>query len=130
MMTFSKTRNNKQYNWQILNYVEVNSVVVNNGFETLLNHFKHTINSNDTICYYTSRDWENANDYKCMKFVELKKPHVYWTIKTNRVKGHIVDEAYAKQICKTYDDSLSLVENMNNNGFYRIYDSGTLVLTM
>ena len=130
MMTFSKTRNNKQYNWQILNYIEVNSIVVDNGFDTLLNYFKYTINNNDTICYYASRDWENVNDYKCMKFVELKKPHVYWTIKSQRIKNYIVNEVYAKQICKTYNDSLSLVENMNNNGYYRIYDSGILLLTM
>jgi hypothetical protein len=36
MMTFSKTRNNKQYDWQILNYIEINSHIVDDGFKILM----------------------------------------------------------------------------------------------
>lgn len=129
MMTFSKTRNNKQYEWQILNYVEMNSFIVDNGFKTLIQAFIDDVNPSN-VCYYISRDWNCIEDYSnILNFVDVQKPRCYWTIGSNRIKSALINEDIAKELINSYDENKSLVQNMNNNKFFRIYDSGTIVFS-
>lgn len=129
MMTFSKTRNNKQYDWQILNYLEINSHIVDDGFKILIQKFKND-HIDSTVCFYASRDWENVNAFNgIMDLVSIKKPRVFWTISDIRIKGHDMTKSLAKSLCisNPYDDTKSMSQNLNANNIYRIYDSGTLV---
>lgn len=36
MLTASRTRHNKQFEWQVMNYIELNSLIVGNGFDALV----------------------------------------------------------------------------------------------
>ena len=127
MMTFSKTRNNKQYDWQILNYVEINSFSIENGFDILLTAFKND-HSKESICFYAMRDWYILSNYSnYMTFVEIKKPRMFWTVGDYRIKNQNMTKDFIMSVCKTYDFNKSPTQNLNANGIYRIYDSGALL---
>lgn len=128
MMTFSKTRNNKQYEWQILNYVEVNSFIVDGGFNKLYDAFVQDAMPK-SICMYVSRDWNTSRDFaECLRYVKTLDPKLYWTTcDRQRMKGTSITSANANSILCKYDSTKSFKQNMNDNGYYRIYDSGTLV---
>ena len=53
MMTFSRARNAKEHDWQILNYVEVNSFSIDGGFKCLLDAFVCDFNPTN-MCMHVS----------------------------------------------------------------------------
>ena len=127
MMTFSKTRHCKDYQWQILNYVELNSFIVDNGFKILLDEFIKNFNPS-SICLYASFDWTTKRTYEqYLDFVGFKSPRLYWIYERNRIKGTSINRENAIKLLNGYDASKSFVENMNSNKYYRIYDSGTIL---
>lgn len=128
MMTFSKARNNQQQcQWQILNYVEVNTFIIDNGFGALLDAFAKDYNAT-SIRLYASFDWATKSTYaKWMDFIACQDPRLYWTHNGERIKGTAISKDNAHSILETYDDTKPFQQNMNDNGYLRIYDSGTLV---
>lgn len=127
MMTFSKTRNNKQYEWQVLNYIEVNSFIVDNGFKTLLSCFIDDF-SPASIAMYASRDWTSKEDFiDTLDYVSIKKPRLFWAYGNCRIKGSSITSVNAHSFLQEYDSTKSFLENMNSNGYWRIYDSGTIL---
>ena len=127
MMTFSKTRNNKQYEWQVLNYVEVNSFIVDNGFKRLLSCFIDDF-SPASIAMYASRDWTSKEDFiDILDYSSIKKPRLFWAYGNCRIKGSSITSANAHAFLQEYDSTKSFLENMNSNGYWRIYDSGTVL---
>lgn len=127
MMTFSKTRNNKKWEWQILNYIEVNSFIVDDGFKTLLDAFANDVKPT-SVCLYASFDWNSVDDYTdVLDFIKIDNPRLFWTYDRHRVKDSAIDKKKMKTALKSYDESKTFVDNMNSNGYYRTYDSGTLM---
>ena len=128
MMTLSKARNNQnQCKWQILNYVELNSFIIDNGFEKLLDEFVKNFKA-DRIRLYASFDWITKDTYsKWMNFIGIQDPRLYWVHNGERIKGTTISINNASSILKSYDAAKSFQQNMNDNGYLRIYDSGTLV---
>ena len=128
MMTLSKTRNDKQHDWQILNYVEVNSIIVDGGFQMLLNAFMHHYFPT-SIVMRVSRDWNSIEDFiDSFDKAYVDKPRLYWTHDGCRIKGSTITQMNAHSILHQYDETKSFIQNMNDNKYYRIYDSGTIVL--
>ena len=127
MMTFSKTRNNKQYEWQILNYVEVNSFIVDGGFNILFNTFV-VDHSPKSISMYASRDWIVEDDFK-LSFDNacIKRPRLYWAHEGCRIRGTSISKSNASKVLPSYDASKPFLSNMNTNGYFRIYDSGIVL---
>ncbi len=129
LMTFSKTRHNQQYDWQILSYAEVNSFIILDGFAKLLKAFAND-HIGESICMYLSRDWNSIHDFdNIMKFERVDKPRFYWICNGVRIKGPSMTYASAKHLIDTYDDTMTLTQNMVNAGYYRVYDSGTMVFS-
>lgn len=128
MLTLSKTRNNKQYEWQILNYVEVNSFIVDNGLKVLVDEFCKDY-SPHSICMYASFDWATKDTYaEALDFKELLKPRLFWTTSDQRrIHDTSITKANVRDTLQKYDESKSFLQNMNDNKHYRIYDSGVLL---
>ena len=127
MMTFAKPRNKNGWQWQILNYLEVNSFIIDDGFQILFDAFVEE-NHAKSICLYATHDWNTKQSYNsCLSFIEEKDPRLYWMHGLNRIKSTSINASNVKSILKKYNDAASFLKNMNDNGYYRIYDSGTLV---
>lgn len=130
MMTLSKTKKDTIHEWQILNYIEMNSVIVENGFNVLLKAFCNDFKTH-SISYYLSRDWNLPEDIiENMSFSCINAPKMFWTKKQQRFKNSHFDKKDLKSFLDVVDDNKSFIQNMNDNGYYRIYDSGTMMFEM
>lgn len=128
MLTYARMRNcAHQSHWQILNYAEVNSFIVDGGFGILFNTFKDNVHPS-LVSMHALLDWETKDSFsKWLDFKRLDKPRLYWTHCTHRFKSTSINKSNARDVLQDYDAQKSFLQNMNDNGYYRIYDSGTLV---
>ena len=83
MMSFAKC-NNEKYEWEIVGYEEVNSIIVNHGFSSLLYNFVDKFNCS-RICCRISRDWNFIRSIdSSVKIINVTDPCMYWTKKQSR----------------------------------------------
>ena len=76
-----------------------------------------------------SRDWNAIEDFiGSFDKAYVDKPRLYWTHDGCRIKGSTITQMNAHSILHQYDETKSFIQNMNDNKYYRIYDSGTIVL--
>lgn len=80
---------------------------------------------------YASFDWHTEKSFSTsMSFVELKCPRLYWAHNMTRVNGASMTPSIASRTLESYDASKSFKQNMNDNKYYRIYDSGILLFKL
>ena len=131
IMTFSKPRFSKKYEWEILRYCDKTYTTVTNGTNRLLLEFEQQIHP-ESIVGYADRRWSNGNIYKNLGFelVSKTRPN-YWYFKNNHVDKLYSRLLFQKHLqaskLEIFDESLSEIENMRNNKFHRIFDCGNLV---
>lgn len=77
VMTFSHSRFNKKYNWELLRYCTVFNFNIIGGAGKLLSFFKQKYVG--SIISYADKRWSNGNLYKKLGFTELNdSPPNYW----------------------------------------------------
>lgn len=130
IMTFGKPRYNKQYEWELIRYCSKLNTQILGGSGKLLKAFEMQFKPKSLLSYADYR-WSIGKMYDSLGFKldHISEPN-YWYIKNticdrfSRVK---FQKFKLKKILKNFDDSLSEVENMQNNGYDRIFDCGNLV---
>lgn len=128
VMTFCKSRFNKDYSWELLRYSSNNSIV--GGASKLLKYFrKHYSGS---IISYSDIRWNTGTLYKTLGFELLRtsSPN-YWYFE-NKANAELhsrlkFQKHKLSSILKTFDASKTEADNMRDNGFRRIYDCGNYV---
>jgi hypothetical protein len=127
VMTFGVPRFNKNYDWELLRFCNKTNFSVVGGASKLLNHFIK--NHNSSIISYADRRWSDGNLYNQLGFVFLHNstPNYYYIIGTKRESRNKYQKHKLKKLLPIYDSLLSEKINMENNGYYRIYDCGNSV---
>lgn len=130
MMTFGKPRYNKKHEWELIRYCSLLGHQVVGGAGKLLKHFEKTFKPKSLLSYADYR-WSNGKMYDALGFKldYLSEPN-YWYVRSNMCKrfSRIAFQKHKlRSVLEHFDDSLSEVENMRNNGFDRIFDCGNLV---
>lgn len=129
LMTFSKPRFNKKYEWELVRFCNKLGYHVPGGASRLLKHFERAYNPK-SIVSYADRRWSQGNLYSKIgfKLVSASKPN-YWYFNSDKVLGSRVkyQKHNLSNILKTFDKSKSEWMNMKDNGFDRIFDCGNLV---
>jgi len=129
IMTFSKSRFSKKYDWELLRFCNVLNTSVIGGASRLLKCFR-TMKSGSIVSYADKRR-SDGNLYKQLGFTHShdSKPN-YWYFKN----GDILLESRVKyqkhklsSLLEQFDSVLSESENMYNNGYRKIYDCGNQV---
>jgi G:T-mismatch repair DNA endonuclease (very short patch repair protein) len=132
LMTFATPRFNENYEWELIRYATSQNIV--GGASRLLTHFERTIKPKSLISYADRRFTHTENNvyskigFKCNG---TSKPN-YFYINTNNkdiIKRYNAQKHKLSKFLENYDRSLTEVENMNNNGYYRVFDCGNLVFT-
>ena len=130
LMTFGKPRYNKQYEWELIRYCSLLNVQVIGGAGKLLKAFEMKCRPKSLLSYADYR-WSTGKMYESLGF---KLDHVsepnYWYVKSSiceRFSRIKFQKFKLKRLLDNFDNSLSEVENMRNNGFDRIFDCGNLV---
>ena len=130
IMTFSKPRFNKNYDYELIRFCNIIDTNVIGGASKLLKHFKSIYSG--SIISYANRRFSNGKLYETLGFKlinETEPNYMYYkgneTLSRNQCQKHKL-----KDILKDFDNNLSEHENMLNNGYHRVYDCGNLVYVL
>lgn len=133
VMTFGKSRYDKQYEWELLRFCSKVGLSIVGGASRLLNAFKLSYNPKSLISY-GNRRWCNfkSNVYDALGF-EYKKETLpnYFYVKDKKVYNRQNFQRHKLNKAFGYDFNPILTENeiMGLYGFSRVYDCGNLVYT-
>lgn len=126
-MTFGKSRFNKKAKWELVRFANKIDTIVVGGFSKLLNHFQK--NYVGSIVSYCDRSRSYGSVYLTHGF-ELQnnkiEPSYSWTDNHNVYNRLQFTRSTIKNKLKLFDEKLTVDENMFNNNFRIIYDSGQL----
>jgi hypothetical protein len=132
VMSFSKPRYNKNYEWEMIRECSKQNARVIGGKGKLLKYFERNYNP-QSIISYCDRRWFTGESYLKLGF-ELKeksKPSYFyfetnnWTVMINRLQ--LQKHKLSKIPGFQFDPLLTEWENMQLNGYNRIWDCGQLV---
>jgi len=128
VMTFSKSRFNKKYEYEIYRFANKLNTIIVGGASKLFKYFIRNYNPNSIITY-SDRRYFNGNIYEKLNFnfIENTTPSYYYfnnknpLLLENRMKfqKHKLDK-----ILTEYNENLTEWENMQLNGYDRIWDCG------
>ncbi len=129
--TFGKSRFSKTHTWELLRLASLPFFNVVGGASRILHtFFEHHMNQNDKIISYCHRRFSSGGVYKALSFnvKHITGPGFVYTHKgeyagsRNQWQKHMLHEKL-----KIFSPSLSENANMENNGYYRLWDCGQIV---
>ena len=130
LMTFGKPRFDKKHDWELLRFCNKLGYHIPGAASKLLKHFERSWHPKSIISY-ADRRWSRGKLYEALGF---KLDHAsgpnYWYFNKqslelySRVK---FQKHKLKNLLVNFDEKKTEVENMNANGFRRIFDCGNLV---
>jgi hypothetical protein len=122
LMTFNKSRYNKNYEWELVRFCNSKGFNVVGGFSKLLSYFKDRYSG--SIVSYADRRYSNGGVYSKngFKLIRVNKPGYYYVdnnylIRHNRMK-------FQKKLIGAYN--CTEYEKAREMGFNKIYDCGSL----
>ena len=129
LMTFSKPRFNKKYEYELIRFASKRNYTVIGGASKLWKYFVNKYNPKSVITY-ANRRFSNGDLYYKLgfNFIEKTQPN-YFYFKHGKFKlyNRIKFQKHKlNDILEVYDENLSEAENMFNNKYRRIYDCGNL----
>ena len=129
VITFCKSRYNKSYDWELSRFCIKQNTSVIGGFSKLLKHF---VNMNlGTIISYADRLYSIGNMYikNGFKLLHTNKPSYYYVAKNSEILIH-KSKFRKSKICNDSNRHLTEEEIMFDNGYSKVFDSGTLAFVL
>lgn len=129
VMTFGKSRFNKNYQYELIRYATLSGYRVIGGAGKLLKYFERTYNP-DSIITYVDRRYSQGNMYLKLGFMfsHNSKPNYWWIKGTQKLTRYQCQKHKLKNILgDKFNPQLSENENMYLNGWNKIYDCGNMV---
>ena len=128
VMTFSKPRFSKKYEWELMRLASEKGYQVVGGASKLLTFFKEKYQPT-SIVSYCNLSKMSGNVYEQIGFIlkDITDPNYVW------VRGKEVLTRYQCQKHKLLQEGFegdSEFDIMSNRGYFRIFDSGNLVYVM
>ena len=136
-MSFGTSRFNKNYEYELLRFCNIPYTSIPGPASRLFKKFIKVYNPENIISYSDRRLFESGNLYSTLGFSFAYNSQInYWYFK-NRYSDyyHKLEHRsnYMKHKLKdkltNFDPNLTEFENMENNGYFRIYDCGNKVYT-
>jgi hypothetical protein len=131
VMTFSKSRFTSNYSWELVRYCNILDTTVIGGFSRLLKYFR--ANYEGSIISYCDRSRSFGDVYLKNNFKLIEKkiiPSYSWTDKINTYNRLQYTRKSIEKRLKFVDMNLTVDENMFNNKFRLIFDSGQLAFVL
>lgn len=127
VMSFGKSRFNKNVEYELIRFCSKLNVTVVGGASKLLRHFE--LNYKPTsIVSFANRRWSQGKLYEKLgfTFIENTLPNYFYFIPNKNIlySRNQFQKHKLKDKLNVFDESLSETENMFNNGYRKIYDSG------
>ncbi len=127
-MTFSKSRFNRNYEWELVRFCNLSGVSVVGGASKLLKYFERNYNPKSIISY-ANLQWSNGNLYSNLGFekVEDSEPNYWWCTRYESLPRYKCQKHKLKKLLKNFSEGLTEKQNMENNGYFRVFDCGNAV---
>lgn len=128
-IALNKPRFNKKYQYELLRYANKLNTQVIGGFTKLLTAFERECNPKSIITYSDIRLFQNNTYEKAgFTFLTLTKPN-YFYIKNGLFVGtrYKFQKHKLLKLLPVFDPTLTEWENMQNNGYDRVWDCGNRV---
>ena len=127
LMTFGKSRFNKNVDWELLRFCNKIGYSVIGGASKLLKAFR--LKKEGSIISYADKRRSNGNLYKQLGFeFSHDSPPNYFYWKKNGLESRIKYQKHKlSKLLEVYDSGLTETENMYENGYRKIYDCGNQV---
>lgn len=133
VMTFGSLRKNLGRsnivdNYELLRFCNLKNISVIGGASKLLKFFIKNYNPNNIISY-ASIDWSDGKLYTNLgfDFVHKTRPNYFYFNKDEGIRYNRFNFRKDKLVKDGYDINLTEHKIMNKRGYYRIYDSGSLL---
>ena len=129
VMTFSKPRFNKRYEYELIRFCSLKNTSVIGGANKLLKYFIRKYNPKSIISY-ANRRFSNGSIYETLGFKKIGASapnYFYFKDSTELESRNKYQKHKLKSLLSDFDPNLSEAENMFKNGYRRIYDCGNLV---
>lgn len=133
VMTFGKSRYNKKYEYEMHRYCSKKGYQIVCGASKLLTYFIRKY-SPKSIITYADRRFSNGQFYKKIGFelIGVSKPNYFYFIDRGINRGKLIPRLQfqkhkLKNKLEYFDESKSEWENMQLNGYDRIWDCGNFV---
>jgi hypothetical protein len=132
LLTLSKPRFNKNYDWEIVRFCNKIGWNISGGFSRLLKEFRK--NYSGSIITYADKRYSDGALYRSNSFVELpdSKPN-YWYCHPRKgtLESRLEYQKHKlKEKLSIYNEELTEAENMFMNGYRRIWDCGNKVFVL
>ncbi len=128
LMTFSKSRNNKNYEWELLRFCSKKGYNIVGGASKLLSHFRKQYSG--SIISYANRRWSNGHLYETLGFEFLYNtdPSYFYFKNDSEIYSRFEFQKHKlKDKLVNFDPNLTEEENLLNNRYGKIYDCGNKV---
>ncbi len=129
VMTFCKSRFDKNIEWELLKFCNKINMSVVGGASRLLNRFIQHWNPS-SIVSYANRRFSSGELYIKLGFTFSQNTDpAYFYIHKDELKRHSRQQFQKHKLegrLDKYDDKLSEVANMKMNNYYRIWDCGNM----
>ena len=127
-MTFSHPRFNKKYEWELMRLASEKEYQVIGGASKLFSYFIKNYSPSSVISYCNlSKMGGNVYEKLGFKLKEISEPNYVW------IKGNSILTRYQcqkhKLLSKGYEGE-SESDIMTKRGYFKVYDSGSLVYTI
>lgn len=128
LMTFGKCRFDKKHEWEMLRFCSKLGCHIPGAAGKLLKHFEQTCHPKSLVTY-ADRRWSQGKLYRALgfKFDHVSVPN-YWYVKGMAVLSRQNCQKHKlKAKLNVFDEDKSELQNMLDNGYFRIYDCGNYV---
>ena len=130
LMTFGKSRYTKTAEYELIRFCSLRNTTVQGGASKLLKYFERNY-SPESIVSYANRRWSTGNLYKQLGFnlSHISKPnYFYFRGNDGALESRVKFQKHKlSKILEKFDCNKTETENMYENDYRKIYDSGNLV---
>lgn len=126
LMTFGKPRFNKNFDYELLRFCTLRGHCVIGGASKIFNYFRK--NFKGSVISYCNLRYSNGNIYKQLGFtqVSINKPSYFYVKNCNVLSRYQCQKHKLKNLLENFDPNLTETENMQDNGYVKVYDSGSI----
>jgi hypothetical protein len=128
VMTFAKARFTNEHEYELVRFCSKLNTSIQGGANRLLVAFEKDF-SPISIVSYANKQWSNGNVYSKLGFThESDSPPGYYYAKRNSIISRYKAQKHKlEKLLKVYDATLTEYENMQLNGYHRVWDCGNQV---
>lgn len=129
IMTFSKSRYNKSFEWELIRFATKLNHTVIGGASKLLKAFER-IYTPKSLMSYANRRWSQGNVYEKLGFEFKYKtdPNYFYFHKNDGImQSRQIFQKHMLTHFPSYSDDKTETQIMYEEGYRKIYDSGNLV---